>query len=261
MTEQICFFDLDGTLFSHQSDSVPASTLRSLSMLQKNQIPIVLATGRHFTELEQLEGTASIPFDAWIMLTGAYIADREKRKIASERIGEENLVILTDWLNLHNYSYIVVEEQVSYMNSYSDLARKVQDSIHTALFPVMDLNRIHFHPVYQLTVFAPWNVAEELTKLVPAVRATQWHELGFDLSSVKAGKGNALRNVCEYFQVPVSASFAFGDNNNDLDMLKAAGTGIAMGNGSDEAKAAADYVTDDIDDDGIFHALHHFGLI
>ena len=98
-------------------------------------------------------------------------------------------------------------------------------------------------------------------RLVPSVRASQWHSSAFDLSSVKAGKGDALRKVCDYFHVPVSGSFAFGDNNNDLDMLRAAGTGIAMGNGSPGAKQAADYVTDDIDADGIEHALLHFGLI
>ena len=125
----------------------------------------------------------------------------------------------------------------------------------------MDVSRIHSHPVYQLTVFAPWNVAEQLMTLVPGVRASQWHPMAFDISSIKAGKGAALRQVCDHFHVPLSQSFAFGDNNNDLDMLRAAGTGIAMGNGSPDAKQAADYVTDDIDADGIEHALLHFGLI
>lgn len=261
MADHICFFDLDGTLFSHASDSIPSSTLRSLSLLQKNGIPIVLATGRHFAELGQLEPSSSIPFDAWIMLTGAYIADAGKQRIASEEIGEENMVTMTQWLDAHGYSYIVVEEKENYMNSYSDLARQVQNTIHTALFPIGDVNRIHSHPVYQLTVFAPWNVAEQLMTLVPGIRASQWHPMAFDISSAKAGKGIALRWVCDHFHVPLSQSFAFGDNNNDLDMLRAAGTGIAMGNGSPDAKQAADYVTDDIDADGIEHALLHFGLI
>ena len=261
MADHICFFDLDGTLFSHASDSIPSSTLRSLSLLQKNGIPIVLATGRNFAELGQLEPSSSIPFDAWIMLTGAYIADAGKQRIASEEIGEENMVTMTQWLDAHGYSYIVVEEKENYMNSYSDLARQVQNTIHTALFPIGDVNRIHSHPVYQLTVFAPWNVAEQLMTLVPGIRASQWHPMAFDISSAKAGKGIALRWVCDHFHVPLSQSFAFGDNNNDLDMLRAAGTGIAMGNGSPDAKQAADYVTDDIDADGIEHALLHFGLI
>ena len=54
---------------------------------------------------------------------------------------------------------------------------------------------------------------------------------------------------------------AFGDAENDLDMLRFAGIGVAMGNGAEEVKAAADYVTADIDDDGIEKALKHFQLI
>ena len=54
---------------------------------------------------------------------------------------------------------------------------------------------------------------------------------------------------------------AFGDAENDLDMIRFAGIGVAMGNGEEAVKAAADYVTADIDDDGIEKALKHFNLI
>ena len=54
---------------------------------------------------------------------------------------------------------------------------------------------------------------------------------------------------------------AFGDGGNDIEMLRYAGTGVAMGNADDAVKAAADYVTTSVDDDGIMNALKHFGLI
>ena len=54
---------------------------------------------------------------------------------------------------------------------------------------------------------------------------------------------------------------AFGDGHNDAEMLRYAGIGVAMGNAEDDTKAVADYVTADIDDDGIAKALEHFGLI
>ena len=54
---------------------------------------------------------------------------------------------------------------------------------------------------------------------------------------------------------------AFGDGDNDAQMLSFAGIGVAMGNGWDSAKAAADYVTEDIDADGVYLALKHFGLV
>ena len=53
----------------------------------------------------------------------------------------------------------------------------------------------------------------------------------------------------------------FGDAHNDISMLTYAGTGIAMGNAADEVKAAADYITEDADNDGIYHALKRFDII
>lgn len=67
-----------------------------------------------------------------------------------------------------------------------------------------------------------------------------------------AGKGNALRFVCDYFGVPLSDTYAAGDAENDISMLKAAGTGIAMSNAADIVKQAADVVTElDNDKDGL----------
>ena len=54
---------------------------------------------------------------------------------------------------------------------------------------------------------------------------------------------------------------AFGDGENDIGMLQLAGIGVAMGNAEEVVKQNADYITADIDDDGIEKALRHFGLI
>ena len=54
---------------------------------------------------------------------------------------------------------------------------------------------------------------------------------------------------------------SFGDAENDIDMLKAAEVGVAMGNGVDCVKEIADYVTSDVDDDGIGKALRYFHVI
>lgn len=53
---------------------------------------------------------------------------------------------------------------------------------------------------------------------------------------------------------------AFGDGQNDIEMLRHAGIGVAMGNAADEVKRSADYVTTGVDRAGIAKALRHFGL-
>ena len=67
--------------------------------------------------------------------------------------------------------------------------------------------------------------------------------------------------VGRHFGIAREHICAFGDSNNDTDMMKKAGLGIAMGNGSLECRIAADYVADDITEDGLYKALVHFGFI
>lgn len=74
-------------------------------------------------------------------------------------------------------------------------------------------------------------------------------------------KGTGIRKVCELIGMDIADTFAVGDSINDLGMLACAGTSIVMGNGADKAKAAADYVTSTLHEDGIYKACRHFGLI
>ena len=54
---------------------------------------------------------------------------------------------------------------------------------------------------------------------------------------------------------------ACGDGGNDIPMLKAAGIGVAMGNASEKVQSVADFVTDMVDNNGLYKALKHFGVI
>ena len=75
----------------------------------------------------------------------------------------------------------------------------------------------------------------------------------------ESGKGNAIRTICKMFNVPICDSLAAGDMNNDLSMLEAAGTAIAMKNATPLLKEMADIVTDeDNDHDGLVRVLERF---
>ena len=56
-------------------------------------------------------------------------------------------------------------------------------------------------------------------------------------------------------------TIAFGDGGNDITMIEHAAIGVAMGNANEGVKKIADYITDDVDNDGIFNALKHFNII
>ena len=83
-------------------------------------------------------------------------------------------------------------------------------------------------------------------------------EYGMDANG---GKDLGVAATLERLGVDVSEAIAFGDGENDLSMFGAVGTSVAMGNAQDTVKAAATYVTTAVDDDGIYNAAKHFGLV
>lgn len=82
-----------------------------------------------------------------------------------------------------------------------------------------------------------------------------------DIISRHGGKVAGIRQYLKENNILIQETMAFGDGENDIEMLEYAGIGIAMGNSDDMVKKSADYVTDCIDNEGIEKALRHFEVI
>ena len=76
-----------------------------------------------------------------------------------------------------------------------------------------------------------------------------------EINAHGATKGNALMWLADYLSIDRKATMAFGDGENDISMIEAAGVGVAMGNGLEAVKAAADEITLTNDEDGVAAAL------
>lgn len=84
---------------------------------------------------------------------------------------------------------------------------------------------------------------------------SRWHPAFADCVAKGVDKAVGIDKVLEYYGFDLSEAMAFGDGGNDITMLRHVGTGVAMGNASDEVKAAADIVTTSVDEDGISRIL------
>ena len=104
---------------------------------------------------------------------------------------------------------------------------------------------------YKLTFASHWHDPPTLTKSEP----NYLEVLGAGVS-----KGRALERVSDYTGIPLTKVMAFGDNPNDLDMIRTAGLGVAMGNAHPEVKKAADLITDTNDNDGVAKVIKEYIL-
>ena len=117
------------------------------------------------------------------------------------------------------------------------------------------------HTTYQLSLYIPPAMDAVFGREVPGCRAVRWNEAFADIIPADGGKAEGLARMMARHGIQAGACIAFGDGGNDIDMLRAVGIGVAMGNAAPAVQAAADYVTDRVDRDGIWKAAVHFGLI
>lgn len=102
-----------------------------------------------------------------------------------------------------------------------------------------------------------------LPRILPLKHVRITHAVGYcyDILPQNGGKQIGIPAMAAHYGIRNDEILVFGDGPNDVDMLRDVGFGVAMGNGCAKAKAAANYVTTDVDDDGIYRALKELGVI
>lgn len=251
------FFDVDGTLLSYKTRQVLPGAKAAIAKLQEQGILCVVATGRHISQLEKLP-IADIPFDAYLTLNGQLMLDKEKNVLFSVPITGKAKDFLVEKFDDHTYPAVIVEEKQMYLNYVSDHVRTVNKMISIAM---PQLSNYRGGEIYQVCAYLEPGKEYLVDPIVNDCVLTGWHYGGKDIIAKGGGKMVGIRRYLDMIGLIPEEIIAFGDAENDLEMIRYAGIGVAMGNGADQVKAVADYVTADIDDDGIEKALRHYNLI
>ncbi|KAB8292857.1 Cof-type HAD-IIB family hydrolase [Bifidobacterium avesanii] len=272
------FFDIDGTLTSFTAHEVPASALDALAALRRAGVRIFICTGRSPSQAVTVLDTIPVTFDGYVTFNGQYcLLDertdeggtagdgiRRSRVIAEHPLDTGDLRIILDWLAAHPHVVSNFgEKDYVYFNHVDEGMRATWKSLGKTAPPVYvdDPARALTHPTYQVSPYITPDEEAELVASLPHVTGVRWHPAFTDLIPADGGKPAGMRVFAAHFGFALEHTIAFGDGGNDIAMIEAAGVGVAMGNARDNVKAAADYVTDDVDHGGIANALRRFGVI
>lgn len=243
----ICFFDVDGTLLSAGNINVSQSTIEAMKILRAKDYGVMIATGRHPLELKQL-GLLQYNFDGYVLLNGQLCLDSTMTPVYKKIIeGSDREEILSHFDRMA-VPMILVEETRLYMNFHNDYVRTVQAEISS---PVYDIGTHTDADIYMATIFVPRGEEIQFTNL----QASRWHDYAMDVFLPNSGKVAGIKALMEKVGVKQSDIIAFGDGDNDIEMLEFAGLGVAMGNAPDNVKRIANMVTDDSAHDGIYNVV------
>jgi len=252
------FFDVDGTLVSHKTKTVPESARKAVESLRERGIKVLLSTGRHIHELKNMP-THDMEFDGYIILNGQVGLDGQKNIIFSHPFEKEDVDGLLQIFEKKEYPFVLVNKDGHYMNYVNELVEVAMESVSTPIPPIREYRG---EALYQATVFiTPKEDAVFEGKLPKGCKMARWGEHGADIIAKEGGKAIGMKFFSEKWGILPEEMMAFGDAWNDLDMIEYAGVGIAMGNAKECLKEIADDVTTDVDQDGIWNALKKYGLL
>lgn len=255
--------DLDGTLLTPQHTLSPYT----ISVLQKAVdagMFLVVATGRVpyiFHEIGK-----QLPLNApQITSNGSTIIDVHTGDILHEQFIPVDLVLP---------AMQAVHSLGMQLCCYTDTILYAEKSLYDlgnwylAGVPVTtteDITRLSTTPCIKLGTYGDAAMIREKRQELERMFAgklyvTQTAQEWLEILHPEVSKANALQIVMRLLDVKPEEVIAFGDNHNDLDMLRVAGLGIAMGNAHDEVKAVADYITTTNAEDGVALAIEKFVL-
>jgi Cof subfamily protein (haloacid dehalogenase superfamily) len=258
MNKKLILFDVDGTVYDNNHKHIPASTITALKALKSKGHELVIATGRAYFMLYSIEEIKPL-IDHYILINGQHILSGE------DTIYEDTV----DKVSMNNLIKSMEDIGVTYgfESAYHEAVSEINDEVKSS-FVKLNLNlppeNKNFHKqqkVYQMWCFCDEGKVEILRKQNSDFDFVRWVTVGYDIIKKGQSKGKGINVLANYLGFKNEDIIAFGDGDNDIEMVQGVGLGIAMGNGTERIKKVADYITDDIDKDGIYNALKHFKLL
>ena len=274
---QIIASDMDGTLLNDKM-VISKRNAAAVKEAQKQGIHFIVSTGRAYDEVKPLitEAGFNCPM---ITLNGAFVLDENGKEISAAPIPYSiaKKIMLTLKKNGLYFEVITakgvcsdnkakrIENFAELLASISpDTPYKLAVTLASARMELMNINYVDNYMdlvddpktvIGKIVVFSPEGqkvlgpIKDELSKNDNLV-ITSSGPGNIEINHVNAQKGVALQAYADSLNIPMDNVMAIGDNNNDVSMLKAAGISYAMGNGSDEVKMLAKYITAPNTEDG-----------
>ncbi|MBB5172245.1 Cof-type HAD-IIB family hydrolase [Texcoconibacillus texcoconensis] len=255
---KIVFLDIDGTILN-EDKQIPNSTKHAVFSLQEKGIHVVIATGRAPFMFEWIREELNI--DSYVSFNGSY-AVYDNQVVYAKPLEGEALFRLEQKAEQQHHPMVFLDEK----------EMKANDQDHSWINESMNESLKMEHPPYDATFHHARSIYQALLFCEPEHEGfyfgeerefdfVRWHEKALDILPPSGSKAKGIEVFIERLGISSSEIVAFGDALNDIEMIKFAGTGVAMGNAMEEVKEVADIVTYDVNENGIYEGVVRIGLL
>lgn len=258
----LIFFDIDGTLIDEREHKMPESARRAISRARENGHICMINTGR----TKRLVGndiTGLVGFDGLLLGCGTMITYWGET-LFHKTFSEEQSVRIQDGLRRHGIDALLEGCDNDYLESFDRMVhphfKKYAEKYKGFSFGNWEDAIGNFDKLYAYAQdrHRMDDFADEFSEELDFIDRRRGF---FEIIPRGCSKASAMEYIVESLKLPMEETVAIGDSSNDVVMLKRAGRSIAMGNGTDEVKALADYVTTSVENDGIWNALDWLGVL
>ncbi|MCE5287170.1 MAG: HAD family hydrolase [Pelosinus sp.] len=262
--------DMDGTLLNSERD-ISEGNVRAMRQLKEKGVELVLATGR--TDLYVKDVAHRLGVTAPIISANGGMVRRmgSSEVLFHKYLPQDSDRILAEACFAKDYDCIIFSsnlvfyrknsERVKFFQRYND---RVQPSFRV---PLQEISQPDDLPLGKVLKFFLWNITSEQAAELECLY-NQSRQLtmvssekgGLDIVPQGISKGEGLRFLAQKLGFDLKKTVVFGDNYNDISMMKVAGIPIAVANAEQEVQQIAKFVTRSNDEDGVAHAIQNYIL-
>ena len=261
LSRKALFFDVDGTLLSEKSRTVPESAVKAISQARKNGHLVFINSGRTYCLLGSIE--QMVEADGYLCGCGTQVMIEGKTVFSKQISRERGNQIKKDLLSHNLDGCLEAKEAIYFRKEHSRFPQleQIRKNVREQAVECDWLEReIDFD---KMCVYADelsdkdgfFKTMEEDFEIID--RGGQLYEIipkGYS-------KATAVQCVLDYYQMPLEDAYVFGDSTNDLAMFQYAKNAVLMGEHSKELEPYATFVTKKVEEDGIAYAMEQLGLI
>lgn len=254
---KILFFDVDGTLYNSEK-KLPDSARKALFKARENGYEIAIATGRAPFMISSI--VEELQIDTYVTFNGQYVVCKGE-VIFTDSVPKNELKEIIDFGNELNHPVVFLDEKQMIASVHNN--EFIAESLNTLRYPYPKINPTFYenNNVYQTLIFMEEKDESLYRNTFENVKFVRWHRYSCDILPKEGSKARGIQKVIDKLNISLKDTYAFGDGLNDIEMLQAVGTSIAMGNAHEQVKKVASVVADHVNNDGLAKVMKQLDII